>query len=298
MSPSSHSDEPMMLSESRRGVGGEATRVSLYENDRSLEGPALRSPHLFYCGVVFGQMNVQIGSETSLTCSPGDSLMVSPLQTISVDFPEARSPSRYVTMKVSQERASRILENTNEVALDTSVSRQWQVEEQKYCHVTNREGIRRVLEMVSFLIEKNPPNRDRLIDLNVRELIIQLLQTRSRPLLVGEFSRHSSTGGLAAAVQYIQDNLDRHISIDELVEEACMSKSTFYRHFSDEFEMSPLEYITRERIVRARELLADPENTVTSVSHDLGFSSTSHFIDTFKEHQGLTPKQYQLEVTD
>jgi AraC-like DNA-binding protein len=124
------------------------------------------------------------------------------------------------------------------------------------------------------------------------------LQTRSRPLLVGEFSRHSSTGGLAAAVQYIQDNLDRHISIDELVEEACMSKSTFYRHFSDEFEMSPLEYITRERIVRARELLADPENTVTSVSHDLGFSSTSHFIDTFKEHQGLTPKQYQLEVTD
>jgi AraC-like DNA-binding protein len=115
---------------------------------------------------------------------------------------------------------------------------------------------------------------------------------------VGDFPRNTSTGGLAAAVQYIQDNLDRHISIDELVEEACMSKSSFYRHFSDEFDMSPLEYITRERVVRARELLADPDNTVTSVSHALGFSSTSHFIDMFKEHEGVTPKQYQLDLDE
>lgn len=77
-----------------------------------------------------------------------------------------------------------------------------------------------------------------------------------------------------------------------------MSKSSFYRHFSEEFDMSPLEYITRERVARARELLADPENTVTNVSHALGFSSTSHFIDMFKEHEGRTPKQYQLEVTE
>jgi AraC-like DNA-binding protein len=62
--------------------------------------------------------------------------------------------------------------------------------------------------------------------------------------------------------------------------------------------MSPLEFITQERIVRARELLSDPDNTVTSVSHALGFSSTSHFIDMFKEHEGMTPKQYQLDTTE
>jgi AraC-like DNA-binding protein len=62
--------------------------------------------------------------------------------------------------------------------------------------------------------------------------------------------------------------------------------------------MSPLEYISRERVVRARELLSDEKNTVTSVSHALGFSSTSHFIDMFKEHEGMTPKQYQLEVLE
>lgn len=297
--PSLYKDDPDTLIQSRRGVGGDTVRLSLYEVNRPVDRTALRSPHLFYYGVVTGRKVVHVDEGTSVTCGPGDSLVVPPLQTISLEFPEAeRTPVQYVALKVSQERAARTLEDINEVALDSSVSSQWKVEEQKYCHVENREGIRRILEMIAFLVGENPPNRDRLVDLNVRELMIQLLQTRSRPLLVGDFSRHSSTGGLAAAIQYIQDNLDRHISINELVEEACMSKSTFYRHFSDEFDMSPLEYITRERIVRARELLADSENTVTSVSHELGFSSTSHFIDTFKEHEGITPKQYQLEVTD
>lgn len=297
--PSLYRNDPDPLIQCRSGVGGDTVRLSLYEVNRSVERTTLRSPHLFYYGVVSGRKVVHVDEEMSVTCGPGDSLVVPPLQTISVAFPEVhRTPVRYVALKVSQERAADILEDINEVALDSSVSRQWKVEEQKYCHVENREGIHRILGMIAFLVGENPPNRDRLIDLNARELLIQLLQTRSRPLLVGDFSRHSSTGGLAAAIQYIQDNLDRHISINELVEEACMSKSTFYRHFSEEFEMSPLEYITRERIVRARDLLADSENTVTSVSHELGFSSTSHFIDTFKEHEGMTPKQYQLQVTE
>ncbi len=297
--PSLYKDDPESLIQSRRGVGGETVRLSLYQVDRAIDRTTLQSPHLFYYGVVAGRKVIHVDEETSVTCGAGDSLIVPPLQTISVEFPEAEhTPVQYVALKVSQDRAARTLENMNEDALDSSVSRQWKVEEQKYCHVENQEGIRRILEMIAFLIWENPPNRDRLIDLNVRGLMIHLLQTQSRPLLVGDFSRHSSTGGLAAAIQYIQNNLDRHISINELVDEACMSKSTFYRHFGDEFDMSPLEYITRERIVRARELLADPENTVTSVSHELGFSSTSHFIDTFKEYEGITPKQYQLEITD
>lgn len=77
-----------------------------------------------------------------------------------------------------------------------------------------------------------------------------------------------------------------------------MSKSSFYRHFSDEFDLSPLEYITKQRIARAREMLATSDQTVTAVGQRLGFSSTSYFIETFKEHEGRTPKQYQLEQAE
>ena len=298
-SPSLRRNAPTALIENRRGIAGDDVQLSLYDVRQSIDQISLRSPHLFYYGMVQGKKLVHIDGEEPFVLYPGESLVVPPFQTIEVEFPGVRTtPAKWVNVKVNQKRIRGILQSINEVSIEASASRRWRMEEQKYCRLESREGIHRVLEMITYLVRENPPNRDRLIDLNVRELMIQLLQTQSRPLLVGDFSRHSSTGGLAASIQYIQDNLDRHISINELVEEACMSKSTFYRHFSDEFEMSPLEYITRERIVRARELLSDPDNTVTSVSHELGFSSTSHFIDTFKEHEGVTPKQYQLEVTE
>jgi AraC-like DNA-binding protein len=289
--------DPDSLVERRTEVGGGDTRLSLYDVNEAVEDVSLRAPHLIYYGMIEGTQVVRVDGSEPLTFEPGESLVISPLQTIVVDFPEAdTTPARYITLKIDQDRVRSVLDRVTEVPLDTPASRSWRGREQTFCHVDNQDGVNYALKTIYYLFDEDPPNRDRLIDLNITELIIQILQTPLRPLLVGELSRHTTSGGLAAAVQYIQENLDRHISIDELVEEACMSKSSFYRHFGNEFDMSPLEYITRERIVRARELLSDPENTVTSVSHALGFSSTSHFIDTFKGHEGVTPKQYQMTV--
>lgn len=295
-----HRDTPRSLLENRTAIGGQKSTLSLYTIEDPIDQARLRTSYLSYYGVVSGETVLHINDSGSFSFGPGESLVVSPLQTITVDFPTpSQTPLRYVTLEIDREDVRTQLKRVRiENSTGPSAPRHEPAEEQEYYYIDSREGVHRVLKMMAYLLRENPPNRDRLIDLNAKELIILMLQTRSRPLLVGEVSRHTSSRGLAAAVQYIQENLDRHISVDELVEEACMSKSTFYRHFSDEFDMSPLKYITRERVVRARKLLSDSENTVTSVSHALGFSSTSHFIEMFRKHEGITPKQYQIEVTE
>ena len=301
---SSHRSTPykegsQSLASYRSDVGGDDARLTFYEIDETVRRATLRTPHLTYYGMVDGQAVVDIDGDGDLTVAAGESLVVPPLKSLTVDFPRADMISaRYLVLKIDRQHVHTVLENMSGHPSENGTSQAWRGDERSYSYLQEDEGIARVLNMVAYLFREDPPHRDRLIDLNAMELIIQMLQTPSRALLVGELPRNTSEGGLAAAVQYIQDNLDRHISIDELVEEACMSKSSFYRHFSDEFDMSPLEYITRERVRRARMLLADSDNTVTSVSHALGFSSTSHFIDMFKEHEGVTPKQYQLDVTD
>lgn len=296
--PTQYRQESQSLIEYRTEVGGDDTRLSFYVVEEDVRQTSLRAPHLTYYGIVKGQAAMEVDGD-GLSVGPGESLVVPPLQTVTVDFPKADEiPVRYVVLKIDRDQVRTILDRMTDASPQGDAARGWTAQKQAYCRIEKDEGVARVLSMVAYLFREDPPHRDRLIDLNAMELIIQMLETASRPLLVEEFPRTTSEGGLAAAVQYIQDNLDRHISIDELVEEACMSKSSFYRHFSDEFDMSPLEYITRERVFRARELLSNPENTVTNVSHSLGFSSTSHFIDMFKEHEGVTPKQFQLEVTD
>ncbi|WP_103026490.1 helix-turn-helix transcriptional regulator [Salinibacter altiplanensis] len=295
--PTPYGEASGSLINHRLGVGGDEAQLSFYAVKRLAHNVSLRAPHLTYYGLVSGHVRVEVEGDEDLAVEAGESLVVPPLQTITVDFPTAdERPTRYAVLRVDRTQVRSILDRIAG-GVSSGPSGQGGARKDPSCfHVEKTEGIARVLEMIAYLFRENPPNRDRLIDLNAMELLIQMLQTASRPLLIGEFPRNTSAGGLAAAVQYIQDNLDRHISIDELVEEACMSKSSFYRHFSDEFDMSPLEYITRERVVRARELLADAENTVTNVSHALGFSSTSHFIDMFKEHEGVTPKQYQMDL--
>ena len=297
--PTPYGEASESLVNYRLGVGGDDARLSFYAVEESARGVSLRAPHLTYYGLVDGTARVDVEGEEGLAVEAGESLVVPPLQTITVDFPAAHEdPARYVVLRIDRSQVRSILDRVASDVPSGPAVQDGGRDDPAYFHVPENEGIARVLNMVAYLFREDPPNRDRLIDLNAMELLIQMLQTASRPLLVGKLPRNTSAGGLAAAVQYIQDNLDRHISIDELVEEACMSKSSFYRHFSDEFEMSPLEYITRERVVRARELLADSDNTVTNVSHALGFSSTSHFIDMFKEHEGVTPKQYQMDLLD
>ena len=297
--PTPYGEASESLVNYRLCVGGDDARLSFYAVEESARGVSLRAPHLTYYGLVDGTARVDVEGEEGLAVEAGESLVVPPLQTITVDFPAAHEdPARYVVLRIDRSQVRSILDRVASDVPSGPAVQDGGRDDPAYFHVPENEGIARVLNMVAYLFREDPPNRDRLIDLNAMELLIQMLQTASRPLLVGELPRNTSAGGLAAAVQYIQDNLDRHISIDELVEEACMSKSSFYRHFSDEFEMSPLEYITRERVVRARELLADSDNTVTNVSHALGFSSTSHFIDMFKEHEGVTPKQYQMDLLD
>lgn len=282
----------------RSGIGGDDAQLTLYSVESPGNRIALRAPHLMYYGVVEGESVVQ-GDGESFSLSLGESLIVPPLQEIVLEFPDGKqTPAKYVALRIDRNTVRSLLDQIPDDPLDVAASREWSGRDEVYCRVEKKEGVRRVLEMIAYLFREDPSNRDALIDLNAMELIVQMLQTPSRALLLGEFPRNTPSGGLAAAVQYIHDNLDRHISVDELVEKACMSKSSFYRHFSDEFDMAPLEYITKERIARARELLAEPDNTVTNVSHALGFSSTSHFIDMFKEYEGVTPKQYQMDLTD
>ena len=277
--------------------GGREHTLAMFRTGPPSTSVSLRAPYLVYYGLLDGQAVVRGPDAQERSLRAGESLLVPPLRSLHLYFRRGEeSQTRWAALKVDRDRVRTILDEM-EPSSDPG-PREWGLQEQPFCSIERTEGIHRTLQMIAYVFEEDPPQRNPLIDLNVRQLLIHLLQTQARSLLTTGYARHSADGGIAAAVQYIQDHLDRHISIDELVEEACMSKSSFYRHFSDEFDMSPLEYITQERVARARELLTDQATTVAEVSHALGFSSTSYFIDMFKEHVGKTPKQYQLDTTE
>lgn len=94
-------------------------------------------------------------------------------------------------------------------------------------------------------------------------------------------------------MKYIRERLTEKMTLEDLTNEACMSKTSFYRYFRREIGMSPNEFILFERIKYAKQLLKNPMIQVSQAGYEAGFEDSNYFIRAFKKMEGITPKQYQ-----
>lgn len=123
-------------------------------------------------------------------------------------------------------------------------------------------------------------------------LFFEILDT----LMSGEESFQPYDTGLpsdvALAVTYINENMDRKISVNELAGVVGVNITTLERHFYAVFRISPREYMKKRRLNEAARLLMCGHN-VTEACYACGFSDLSKFISAFKRQFGQTPKHYQ-----
>jgi AraC family transcriptional regulator len=109
-------------------------------------------------------------------------------------------------------------------------------------------------------------------------------------------------GGLAAwqeraVLTYIDQHLDETITLDTLAALVRLSPFHFCRVFKQTFGVPPHRFHMLRRIEKAKELLAEPNPSVTQIGLQLGFSETSSFTATFRKSTGLTPTAYRRSLT-
>jgi AraC-like DNA-binding protein len=250
-----------------------------------------------YCGMISGRKVIHSKNEPAFDFNPSESLVLPADETILIDFPEARpdQPTKCITVEIPQSKVETIVDKMNEEIPRNPDSGQWEYNSKKFVHFSNTRAIDMLIEKLFYIFAEEERQRDLLIDLNVSELIVQMLQTESRKLLLENYRKQLTKNRLAATIDYINKNIDQPISIKKLAKVSYMSKSSFYRYFNNEFGITPTEYINKKRMQLASKLLRKPENSVTDVSYELGYSSLSYFIKLFKNHIGTTPKQFQLD---
>jgi len=88
---------------------------------------------------------------------------------------------------------------------------------------------------------------------------------------------------------------DSNFDIEALCSGLNMSRSQIFRKFKSLIDMSPSDYIRIMRLRKGAELLLSQDLNVNEVSYQVGFSSPSHFISSFKKFYKKTPKEYIQE---
>ena len=91
--------------------------------------------------------------------------------------------------------------------------------------------------------------------------------------------------------------IDEHYAdkkiVSILLNELGYTQGHFCKKFKNAFQISPIEYINRHRIISAASTLVLTNYSVEQCCHLVGFESLPHFIKLFKEHYGLTPTKYR-----
>jgi AraC-like DNA-binding protein len=97
--------------------------------------------------------------------------------------------------------------------------------------------------------------------------------------------------------EIIQDHIDTSLSLKEISKGLDINPSYLSREFSKYFEdLSFGEYIRRQRIEKAKELMQSQAYSLTEIAYLTGFSDQSHFTRIFKKHTGSNPSAYRKKM--
>lgn len=117
----------------------------------------------------------------------------------------------------------------------------------------------------------------------------------AEPVLRQEQRRTFDARTQQMLVDYLNDSLDEAVNLPALAGLVGMSVSAFRRAFSGAFHTTPHQFVLDLRIRKAKWLLASTALTMTEISAVAGFSSSSHFANTFKQRVGCSPSAYRAE---
>lgn len=113
-----------------------------------------------------------------------------------------------------------------------------------------------------------------------------------------QFAFKEYTGGLppyklGQAINYINDNLDQKIKLDDVAKLIDISQYYFCHLFKESTGIAPYKYVIKQRVDKAQELIKQTKLPLTEIAFRCGFGSQSQMTQHFRRSVGVTPKVYR-----
>ena len=94
---------------------------------------------------------------------------------------------------------------------------------------------------------------------------------------------------------FISQNLHTDLSLTSLADSVHLSSSYLSRLFKKETGVTVTDYITAERMEKARQLLEQTDQSIESITQQVGYPTHHYFTKRFKQRYGVTPKEYRQQ---
>lgn len=277
------------LVEHRRVFTLDQCELNIFETWRKCENVSLSFNGLVVSSMMRGKKMMYLGDEVGgFEFLPGESVILPDNMPVRVDFPDAdeKRAVQCAALMLDWDLVNRTLDFLNETYPKEIP---WELNFSYYHFPNNQELANSLNRLISISMEEGTM-KDALADLALKTLLVRVVQTQQLSIL-----EHNAVSDhrLASVIQYIREHLTQPINVEKLCKKALMSKTVFFRVFRETFGISPVEYITRERIKLARQLLTDPSLSITEVCYQSGFNNVNYFTRLFKRMEGVPPSVFR-----
>lgn len=227
-------------------------------------------------------------TESKLAYGPEHLLVVPAVIPVEVEVVPAGQRSQLgITIRLDFQMIQELLESINKYdahALDTNMTSPGM-----YLEPINDGILEPTLRLLNVLESKTEAEIfGRQI---IREILYRLLVGQNGHILASAAQGKSRYALISKALRAIHDNYSKAIDVAQLADAANMSTRAFHNHFKAVTSHSPVQYVKRIRLEKARQFIVNQGEQASTAAHLVGYESPSQFSREFKRYFGYPPRE-------
>ena len=258
-------------------------------------------PFFYFFYIIDGSVSFVIDGEEAITVNKNQGLMLKPNVSMDFDFNEmGDGNARISIVRITSEVVSKFnYLNYFRNGFDINYINRASLKKSNFCkfdfsHYSESEknilnSLTASIEHVNSSLNKKLGSRDEDVLFYEYTLLLEILSVNNAS---AESMFHDATTETISerAARLVMNNYCHTWNVKSLAHELNMSESTFKKKMYKEVG-SVNEFINKLKIVESLRRLRRTTDSLTQISNDLGFCSSSYFTQVFTKHMGVLPSQ-------
>jgi len=256
-----------------------------------------RAPFMYNQGIVLigqGSKRVYLGN-TIYDYNPENYLVVSvPIPAECEIYASKEEPMLALIVDIDIGMLNRIISHMDE-HIDHSLLKRREKHKGIYVAAVTLEIKDVVLRLLSAL--QSPIESCVLGKGLVYELLFRIMCGENAAVLYALAMKNTNVAKIEKALKLIHSSYNAAMNVDSLAALVNMSPSAFHRAFNDVTASSPIQYIKKIRLNKARDLLLEQRVRVSEAAIHVGYESAAQFSREFKRYFGNSPSECRNNVS-